>query len=355
MPFAAVGAVVYAAITDPADPWRTAALVAGAALFGVWALRPDRMPAPVLTAGVSIAVLVAKGSGDLDPGMLLLSLLAIAVAGWDTGPATTAVCVLVAIAVPVLVDVLDPDDVDVGVWVAAVAFPALIAGLFRRQEEQRAADEAARAAAAARAAEEERRRIARDVHDLVGHGLAAVLLQVASARHVLHDDPAEADLALAAAEDSGRRGLTELRATVALLRSADGDDGDGRSPVPGLDGIARLVADARAGGLSVEHTTTGELRDVDPMAALTLYRIAQEALLNAARHAPDARTSVHVAAEPTATVLEVTSRPVRPARNRPGYGLTGMRERAAAAGGTLVAGPVDDGWVVRCALPGSAP
>ena len=198
---------------------------------------------------------------------------------------------------------------------------------------------------------DERRRIARDVHDLVAHGLAAVLLQVSSARHVLRRDPDEADLALRSAEEVGRRNLAELRATVALLRSADEAAG---AALPGLEQLPRLVAETRAAGLEVSYRPADDLHRVPAAAGLTLYRVAQEALVNAGRYAPRSDTVVATRTEPGTVELTVHSRaplPVPRDRRRPGYGLVGMRERAVAAGGELHAGPVPDGWLVRCALP----
>lgn len=175
-----------------------------------------------------------------------------------------------------------------------------------------------------------------------------MLLHVAGARHVLRRDPDEADAALAAAEDAGRHSLAELRTTVALLRSS-GEDGT--SAVPGLANLPRLVDEACATGLRVEMVTNGDLQRVDPMVGLTLYRVAQEALLNAARNAPDARTTISLNIDPDRAQLRVSSRPVVVAQGRYGYGLVGMRERAAAVGGELHAGPDDDGWLVACCVP----
>ena len=133
----------------------------------------------------------------------------------------------------------------------------------------------------------ERRRIARDVHDFVGHGLAAVMLQVTSARHVLRRDTDAAEEALRSAEEVGRRSMQELRRTVTLLRSDD--EAGVAAPVPTASEIPALVDQARAGGLAVELQREETSRG-SPSVGLALYRIAQEALANAARHAPRART-----------------------------------------------------------------
>ena len=114
------------------------------------------------------------------------------------------------------------------------------------------------------------------------------MLQITSARHVLHRDPAAAEEALRSAEDVGRRSMQELRRTVALLRSDD--EAAAAPPLPSAGEIPALVDDARAGGLAVQLRTRGDLSRIAPSVGVALYRIAQEALANAAQHAPHART-----------------------------------------------------------------
>jgi signal transduction histidine kinase len=152
----------------------------------------------------------------------------------------------------------------------------------------------------------------------------------------------------------GRRSMQELRRTVTLLRSDD--EAGVAAPVPSASEIPALVDEARAGGLAVELHTQGDLRRIPPGVGLAVYRIAQEALSNAARHAPRARTvlGLELADGKVALVAE-TSGPLATGsaseRERPRYGLIGMRERATALGGEFAAGPTRDGWQVRCELP----
>jgi signal transduction histidine kinase len=201
---------------------------------------------------------------------------------------------------------------------------------------------------------EERRRIARDVHDLVGHGLAAVMLQVTSARHVLRRDPAAAEEALLSAEEVGRASMRELRRTVALLRSDD--EPAVLPPVPTAGEIPALVDNARAGGLAVELRMRGDPAAITPSVGLALYRISQEALANATRHAPQARTVLALElTDGHASLVAETTGPLvaqpddEPQRRR--YGLVGMRERATALGGEFSAGPTAGGWRVSCRVP----
>ena len=188
----------------------------------------------------------------------------------------------------------------------------------------------------------------------MGHGLAAVMLQVTSARHVLHRDPAAAEEALRSAEEVGRRSMRELRRTVALLRSDD--EGAVAPPVPSASEIPALVEDARAGGLAVELRMRGDSSAIAAGVGVALYRIAQEALANAARHAPRARTVLGLdVGDGRARLTAETTGPTAAAPagepERACYGLVGMRERAAALGGELTAGPTSDGWLVTCTLP----
>ena len=183
----------------------------------------------------------------------------------------------------------DPAEIVVGIWILGVVFPWVIGRAVARQLQLAAQLDATRGELAEQALLAERRRIARDVHDLVGHGLAAVMLQVTSARHVLRRDPAAAEEALRSAEDVGRRSMKELRRTVALLRSDE--DRAVAPPLPSAGEIPALVDQARAAGLAVELRVQGDLARIAPSVGVAVYRIAQEALANAARHAPQARPS----------------------------------------------------------------
>jgi signal transduction histidine kinase len=148
--------------------------------------------------------------------------------------------------------------------------------------------------------------------------------------------------------------MQELRRTVALLRS---DDETGLAPpLPSATDIPALVENARAGGLAVQLRTRGDVSSVAPTVGTALYRIAQEALANAARHAPKARTVLEIdVADRQARLVAETSGPTVAASpsdaERPKYGLVGMRERATALGGELAAGPTADGWRLTCRLP----
>jgi signal transduction histidine kinase len=280
--------------------------------------------------------------------------LGFVVARWAASFAAAAALGLLAALSPVAIAVIqDPSEISVGIWILGIVFPWIIGRAAARREELTAELDATRRELAQQALEAERRRIARDVHDFVGHGLAAMMLQVTSARHVLHRDPAAAEEALRSAEEVGRHSMRELRRTVALLRS-DGDD-PVPPPLPSASEIGALVEHARAGGLEVELRTDGELARIAPGIGVAIYRIAQEALANAARHAPRARTvlALDVRDGWASLVAETTGPTIVPAGEpeRQRYGVIGMRERATALGGELNAGPTPEGWRVSCRLP----
>ena len=202
----------------------------------------------------------------------------------------------------------------------------------------------------------ERRRIARDVHDLVGHSLTVVMLHVTGARHLVHKDPDEAERALIQAEQAGRQSLAEIRRTVGLLRD-ENDDVVEILPTSDLTDIPNLVDEFLIAGIDVGADMRGELALVDPAVALAGYRITQEALTNVSRHAVGGSANVRVVVgDETCEIAIVSSGGVASGiSDGPGLGLTSMRERARSVGGSLLAGPDGDGWRVEATLPVNAP
>lgn len=359
---AAVVAVVALATAPAAWAWALALLPAVGA-FALWSA--TRIGSGVLTGLVTVGVLVSQLSGDLELALFLLSLLGLVLTGWQPFTAVVGGLLAMVLAVPLLARLLEPNnEISWGIWMIGIAFPAFMGYVVYRQEILRAELDQARARLAEQVVLDERRRIARDVHDLVGHGLAAMMLQVTSARHVLRRDPDAAEEALETAENTGRQSLRELRRTVALLREGDSAVAP---PPPGAGQVTALVEAARAGGLDVTRTTTGDVATLDSALGLVVYRVVQESLANASRYAPRARTHVLTAVEPDAVVVTVDSLgPLGSAAaeedpdgsrvsdddpDRLHYGVRGMRERAEAVGGRLDAGPTADGWSVRCDLP----
>ncbi len=354
IPLFALAVAAVAAITDPssAADLPLAALAVGA--FGVWAYVPN---APLWAVSVAVVapVVVAQRSGELEPFLFEVSLLAFVVGRWGRSRTEAVALGLLTVAAPIAASLIQsPSEIAVGIWILGIAFPWALGRAAARQSRLAAELERTREELAEQALLAERRRIARDVHDLVGHGLAAVMLQVTSARHVLRRDPAAAEEALQSAEEVGRRSMRELRGTVGLLRRG-GEEGVA-PPLPSAGDIAALVEEARAGGLEVELRERGDVSGVPSGVGVALYRIAQEALANAARHAPRARTVVDVeVADERVSLVADTIGPiaaVSPTEQRgTHYGLTGMAERAGALGGELFAGQTAAGWRVSCRIP----
>ena len=345
---------LVAVITQPASAADLLLAAVPVAAFALWAFLPN-VPLAAASVAVVVPTVLAQRSGDLEPLMFNACLLAFGAARWSRSFRVSVPLGLVAGTTPVLVALIqDPAEVAVGIWIVAIVFTWVLGRGVARQERMGIELESTRRQLAEQALLAERRRIARDVHDFVGHGFAAVMLQVTSARHVLRRNADAAEEALQAAEEVGRRSMQELRRTVTLLRSDD--DADAAAPVASASEISALVDQASAGGLAVDLHTEGDLSRISPGVGLALYRIAQEALANAARHAPRAQTrlGLEVANGRVALVAE-TSGPVA-ARGeyepeRPRYGLIGMQERATALGGEFAAGPTANGWRVTCDLP----
>jgi signal transduction histidine kinase len=209
-----------------------------------------------------------------------------------------------------------------------------------------------RADSARRAVEDERARIARDLHDVVGHSLSLMVLQAGAERLGLGADRSGTRDTLAAIETSGRSTLAELRRLVGVLRSAD--DGAELAPLPGLARVDELVGQVRGAGLPVDLSTEGNPVPLPPGLDVAAYRIVQEALTNALRHArAPTRVSVRIGYGTRELALEIADDGRRGrGPGRPGHGLVGMSERTALYGGRLTAGPrPGGGFVVRCCLP----
>jgi len=207
---------------------------------------------------------------------------------------------------------------------------------------------------AARRVAEERLRIARELHDVLAHTIAAISVQAGLALDVLDDSPAQARTALSAIRAASRSAMTELKATVGMLRAGD-DRLAPRSPPAGLDQLDQLVAMVRDAGLRVDVAVTGEAHPLPAAIDRAAYRIVQESLTNVVRHAGATCVSVAISYEDAALALSIADNGGGAARGQPappGHGLVGMRERAVMLGGTLETGPrPGGGFLVQAKLP----
>jgi signal transduction histidine kinase len=205
------------------------------------------------------------------------------------------------------------------------------------------------------AAAEERVRIARELHDVVAHSVSVMVVQVAGARGILDSEPDTARDTLRSAEQTGRQALDEMRRMLGILRGPD--DARGLAPQPSLDDVDTLIDQAREAGLSVEIHTEGRPHSLSPGIDLAAYRIVQEALTNAVKHAGPAHAEVVLRYAADQLEIEVCddgrgppSPPDHPAD--PGHGLVGMRERVAIYGGALSAGRRNGGgFAIHAHLP----
>lgn len=222
----------------------------------------------------------------------------------------------------------------------------------RRRESEQLADRAQAAEArVAAAVTEERSRIARELHDLVSHNIGVVVLQAQGAQRALAEDPERAREALVSIEAAGRTGLSEMRRLLGLL--TDPGVEPPHEPQPSLARLEDLVEQVRSTGTSVGLDVVGPVRPLGAGIELASYRIVQEALTNALKHAPGAEVRVRVEYGAEAVSLSVVDDgDAPPAPSGPaGHGLVGMRERVALYGGELTAGRRGGGFAVTARLP----
>lgn len=198
---------------------------------------------------------------------------------------------------------------------------------------------------------EERLAVVREVHDVVGHGLAVINLQAGVALHVLDRRPEQAEIALSAIKQASKDSLDELRATLAVFRNADGEAP--LRPMPGLRDLPDLVSSVRVGGMTADLAVLGDQANVPSTVDLASYRIVQESLTNVVRHARASHVDVTVDYEPAAITIRVVDNGLgHMSGPDAGQGVTGMRERATSLGGWLTAGRREEGgFTVHAWLP----
>ncbi|MFE1174038.1 sensor histidine kinase [Streptomyces sp. NPDC058773] len=206
---------------------------------------------------------------------------------------------------------------------------------------------------------EERNRIARELHDVVAHHMSVISIQAQVGPHLVKEPTDELKENLAGIRGSAVEALTELRRVLGVLRSEDAlADGVRHAPQPTLARLDELVGPVRGAGLTVSTEVTGEPRPLSPGVELSAFRIVQEALSNAIRHAPGAEVRVAIGYRSGGVTVRVAnSAPVRPTPPSPGagHGLLGMHERTTMLGGELATGPTPDGgYEVTAILPAQA-
>lgn len=246
---------------------------------------------------------------------------------------------------------------------------AFILGALTRTNRERAqalADRATelelrREADTARALAEERTRIARDMHDVLAHAVSVMVVQAEAGPVVVRSDPDRADRTFEIIAEAGRSAMLQLSSTLAVLKA--GPDGnattDARLPQPDVAAITTLVEQVRRAGLRVDLRVDGTPRPLRPDTEVAAYRIVQEALTNTMKHGGGAATEVRLDWDNHLRITVTDAGPTRPTASPdsqgPGQGLIGIRERAAACGGSADAGPTMTGFRVFAELPALAP
>ena len=358
-----VAVVVQVEVWAMPVPGPKLAVVPGMLLATLPLLLQRRFPfaAPACVFGALAAMTLADpGATAGSPTLAFAVFLAFWSVGAHAEPRQAAAGLAIGFAAIVVVTERDPGVeyaetgpfflVGAGVWLAALVLQRRghraeeLEARAERLETER--EERERAAVAA-----ERRRIARDLHDVIAHSVSVMIVQAGAARLLLAEQPARAAGPLFAVEQAGRQALAELRRLLGMLRA--GAAQAALTPQPGLGEIEALLAETRAAGLPVELTVEGEPTMLPRGLDLAAYRIVQESLTNARRHAGPAHAHVTVRFAHEALDLTITDDGSAPPNgNSSGHGLVGMRERVALYGGDFGAGPrAQGGFRVAARLP----
>lgn len=315
-------------------------------------------PVPALLVVVGALALTTREDlhAFLLSGLYLLVVAVFACGRYGRGPTRYAALVLPELPVLLWTSVIP--EIEVGnawAWGLNAWWVFLLGAAF--QHERLLREHVAQAVAAQSHAEaaEQRLNLAREVHDVVSHGLSVVVVQSELARLFMTSDPARADEAMRRVQDTGREALGETRRLLESLR--DPTQGGQAAQAPTWPDVPELVRRMRESGLEVTLDAPGDTPMLTPEASATAYRVVQEALTNALRHAHTSPTSVEVTQQADLLVIDVQneSEPASRANGAaspPGYGLSGMQERVAACGGLLTTGPrPGGGYRVRAVLP----
>lgn len=309
-------------------------------------------------AGLVLVLLALAGQSILGVpvnGQLVTNLF-IVVAAYSVGAhldrRASAIGLAVGAAlVSVAIAVAGSGGSDYGFGLLIVTGP-WIAGVLVRARSAAEAEAVAGAHDRARqAADDERERIARELHDIVSHGLSAMVVQAAAAAELVDRSPEAARKAMHEVQATGVAAMTEMRHMLGLMR---GGDAFGRRPQPALEDVHELVAAEQSAGRSVSLTVRGTPRELPRGLALSIFRIVQESLTNVRKHAYGSCCEVTITYTPTGVEVDVIDDGVgSTGHGDPGFGIIGMGERARLYGGTLDAGPrsPEGGWVVRARFP----
>ena len=313
-----------------------------------------RRSRPLVVFGVTLgAAVLSLGFDEVDMIGIAMLVALYSVGRHVTDNRWSSIALGGALAFVTISSLMDAETVAAIGFGVILTFSVWYVGRRLRIRRERAAQlERERAAEARRAIAEERTRIARELHDVVAHRVSLMTVQAGAAKTVADDDPESASQAMHEVEKAGRQALDELRHLLGVLRPEAG--GEALGPQSGLADVARLVDRYRAAGLDVSLTMEGPQLDLPARVDLSAYRIVQEALTNALKHAgPGARAEVRLSTGGRHVTIEVFDNG-RGATILPGsgHGIVGMRERALLLGGSLHVGPrPGGGFQVVARLP----
>src|SRR4051794_7438468 len=358
-------AVLLTTVAAPGGGGLTAPAVLTALLAsGVLAVRRQHPLVVLAVSAVAAEAYLIQYHGHQGSVVVVAPLIALYtvadLSGARRAPTVGVLVLLVFGAVHVLIKRSSWIGTD-NLTLAALGGVALAAGVASRNRraylaevQARAAQaEADREAEATRRVTDERLRIARDLHDAVGHQLALISVQARVAAHLLDTSPQQARQAMGHVHEATRTALDELTDTIGLLRQP-GDPATPTTPAVGVAGLAGLLAGFRHSGLTIEAQTEGVPAPLPAPVDLTAYRVVQEALTNVCRHAGPVPVSVLLSYRPgeLGVVVENAAPATTSSPAPPGHGLPGMRERVGARGGPRAAGPrPDGGYRVSAVLP----
>ena len=356
----AIGAIVEAPFIHKSNAWMVA--LCGLAALGIIARRWYPLGGPlVLPLSFVIGAIVAPAALSASTSPFFAAVLAAGVIGAYNDLRHAAAGLAVILAVLVFVDQRFPDT-SVGdyVWPGAFFSAAWFVGVLLNQRSIKMRElrakaeklESEREERARTAVEEERARIARELHDVVGHSVSVMTVQASAVRRLLKEDQEKEREALLVVEQTGREALAEMRRLVGVLRRPE--EAPARAPQPSLEHLDRLVAQVRDAGLPVDLHVEGDALKLAPGVDLTAYRVIQEGLTNALKHARAKRADVLVryGGEQVELVVADDGEGNGAGGEGGGHGLVGMRERVAVYGGNLDAGPrPGGGYELRAQIP----
>lgn len=329
----------------PPVSWTSYGMTTLAVLPLIWRRRAPVLALTAIMVAGGIYKVALDGPGQPLPYAGLIAFYTVALQCTPRVRASVGLAALVAVALSVGWETGTARELLFTLFVSAAAY-----ALGRLQHTRQAYTEAVEARAAEleranrieaeQAAANERARIAREMHDILSHAVSIMIVQAEAGPVAVRRAPERAEAAFEAIAETGRDAMAQLRAMLGVLRT---DEAAPRSPQPGIAGLTELVDRVRASGLRVTYERTGAVRELAAALEATVHRVVQEALTNVVKHAGASAADVTLVYGPGTLTVTVTDDGRGPGGASGGHGMIGIRERAAAHGGTAESGPGPDG------------